>query len=127
MADNSDLAVAGVGLRLDDLPDAYGHKDLVLGGNDSSGVPAAPNLFHASIDTTALYRPGSGHALGSPAVRTGWPYLAAHEGWYLDHAAPSEEDLFYRATASPGAPLVGAPVYRASGLRRGGTGPGTPT
>ena len=104
LADNPDLAVAGVGMRLDDLPDAYGHKALVLAWERQFWrAPAAPGLFHAPIDTTfALYRPGSGHALGSPAVRTGWPYLAAHEGWYLDHAAPSEEDLFYRATASPG-------------------------
>jgi hypothetical protein len=104
LADNPDVAVAGVGLRLDDLPDAYGHKALVLAWERQFWrAPAAPGLFHAPIDTTfALYRPGSGHALGSPAVRTGWPHLAAHEGWYLDHAAPSEEDLFYRAAAVPG-------------------------
>ncbi|HEX6012864.1 MAG TPA: hypothetical protein VFY87_13915, partial [Geminicoccaceae bacterium] len=129
LADNPNLAVAGVGLRLDDLPDAYGHKDLVLGWERQFWcAPAAPNLFHASIDTTfALYRPGSGHALGSPAVRTGWPYLAAHEGWYLDHAAPSEEDLFYRAAAAPGAP-TGLPSRcpTTSAPPRRNSGPGTP-
>jgi hypothetical protein len=104
LADNPDVAIAGVGLRLDDLPDAYGHKALVLAWERQFWrAPAAPGLFHAPIDTTfALYRPGSGHALGSPSVRTGWPYIAAHEGWYLDHAAPSEEDRFYQAAAAPG-------------------------
>ena len=59
-------------------------------------------LFHAPIDTTlALYRPDGGHSCGSPTIRTGWPYLAAHEA-VRDHAAPSEEDLFYHRTATPG-------------------------
>ena len=38
-------------------------------------TPAAPGLFLAPIDTTfALYRPVRGHGLGSPAMRTGWPW-----------------------------------------------------
>lgn len=99
---NPQIATAGIGLRLDDLPNGYGHKEEVLAWERQFWrTPAAPGLFHASIDTTfALYRPRSGHALSKPAIRTGWPYLAAHEGWYLDHAAPSEEDLFYWRTAA---------------------------
>jgi hypothetical protein len=102
--DNPDVAAAGVGLRLDDLPDAYAHKAQAIAWEWQFWLrPAASGLFHASIDTTlALYRPGGGHSGGSPTIRTGWPYLAAHEGWYVNHAAPSEEDLFYHRTAAPG-------------------------
>jgi hypothetical protein len=102
--DNPDVTAAGIGLRLDDLPDAYGHKSQAIAWERQFWLtPAAPGLFHAPIDTTlALYRPGGGHSGGSPTIRTGWPYLAAHEGWYLNHAAPSEEDLFYNRTVAPG-------------------------
>ena len=102
--DNPDVAAAGVGLRLDDLPDAYAHKAQAIAWERQFWLrPAASGLFHAPIDTTlALYRPDGGHSCGSPTIRTGWPYLAAHEGWYLNHAAPSEEDLFYNRTAAPG-------------------------
>jgi hypothetical protein len=102
--DNPDVAAAGVGLRLDDLPDAYGHKAQAIAWERQFWItPAAPGLFHALIDTTlALYRPSGGHSWGHPTIRTGWPYLAAHEGWYLNHAAPSEEDLFYNRTVASG-------------------------
>jgi hypothetical protein len=102
--DNPDVAAAGVGLRLDDLPDAYAHKPHVIAWERQFWLrPATSGLFHAPIDTTlALYRPDGGHSRGSPTIRSGWPYLAAHEGWYLNQAAPSEEDLFYNRTAAPG-------------------------
>jgi hypothetical protein len=102
--DNPDVAAAGVGLRVDDLPDAYGHKGQAIAWERQFWLtPAASGLFHAPIDTTlALYRPRGGHSGGSPTIRTGWPYLAAHEGWYLNHAAPSDEDLFYNRTVAPG-------------------------
>jgi hypothetical protein len=102
--DNPDVAAAGVGLRLDDLPDAYWHKAQAIAWERQFWLtPAASGLFHAPIDTTlALYRPSGEHSGGSPTIRTGWPYLAAHEGWYLNHGAPSEEDLFYNRTVAPG-------------------------
>lgn len=102
--DNPEVAAAGVGLRLDDLPDAYAHRIQAIARERQFWLtPAAPGLFHAPIDTTlALYRPDGGHSCGSPTIRSGWPYLAAHEGWYLNQAAPSEEDRFYNRTAVPG-------------------------
>jgi hypothetical protein len=102
--DNPDVAAAGVGLRLDDLPDAYAHKAQAIAWERQFWLrPAASGLFHAPIDTTlALYRPKGGHSSGSPTIRSGWPYLAAHEGWYLNQAAPSQEDLFYNRTAARG-------------------------
>lgn len=104
LADNPTIAVAGMGLRLDDLPDSYRFKAQVIGWERQFWLaPASVGLFHSPIDTTfALYRPGSGHCLGRPAIRTGWPYIAAHTSWYANRDAPTEEELFYAQTAAPG-------------------------
>ena len=102
LADNPEVAVAGLGLRLDDLPRCYRFRSEAIAWERQFWLaPAASGLFHAPIDTTfALYRPQSGHCLGRPAVRTGWPCVAAHTSWYADDDAPSEEDLWYAQAAS---------------------------
>ncbi len=104
LAADDRIAVAGLGLRLDDLPDSYRFKQQAIGWERQFWLaPAGPGLFHASIDTTfALYRPGSGHCLAKPGIRTGWPRVAAHRSWYVDDSSPSDEDRFYRAAAAPG-------------------------
>jgi hypothetical protein len=104
LADNPEIATAGLGLRLDDLPDSYPYKSAAIDWERQFWrAPAAPRLFLAQIDTTfALYRPGSGPALGRLAIRTGWPYVAAHCGWYLNEDELSDEDLFYRQSAERG-------------------------
>jgi hypothetical protein len=102
LADNPEVAVAGLGLRLDDLPRCYRFRSEAIAWERQFWLaPAASGLFHAPIDTTfALYRPGSGHCLGRPAIRTGWPCVAAHTSWYADDGAPSEEDLWYAQAAA---------------------------
>lgn len=102
LADHPNVGKAGVGLRLDDLPSWYQHKAAAISWERQFWVrPAGPGLFHAPVDTTfALYRPGGSRGRGG--IRTGWPYVAAHEGWYLNSAWPSEEDLFYNRTVTPG-------------------------
>jgi hypothetical protein len=105
LIDNPDIAVAGLGLLLDDLPDTYRYKSHAVDSERRFWLrPAASGLFQAPIDTTLalFYRPKAGHSAGHPAIRSGWPYLAAHEGWYLNHAQPTEEDLFYCGTAGRG-------------------------
>lgn len=102
LAADDRIAVAGLGLRLDDLPDTYRFKRQAIDWERQFWLaPAGPGLFHAPIDTTfALYRPGSGHCLGNPGIRTGWPRVAAHRSWYIDDAHATEEDRFYRAAAA---------------------------
>lgn len=102
LTDNPDVAVAGLGLRLDDLPECYRFRSEAIAWESQFWLaPAASGLFHSQIDTTfALYRPGSGHCLGRAALRTGWPCLAAHTSWYADDGAPSEEDLWYAQAAA---------------------------
>ena len=112
LAADDRLVLAGLGLRLDDLPDTYRFKQQALDWERQFWLaPAGPGLFHAAIDTTfALYRPGSGYCGGAAAVRTGWPRVAAHRSWYVDDARPSEEDRFYRAAARAGTSHWSVPV-----------------
>ena len=102
LAADDRIAVAGLGLRLDDLPDSYRFKQQAIDWERQFWLaPAGPGLFHAPIDTTfALYRPASGHCLAKPGIRTGWPYVAAHRSWYIDDARLTHEDRFYRAAAA---------------------------
>jgi hypothetical protein len=101
--EEADIATVGFGLRLDDIPDHATHKAQVLSWESQFWLtPAAPGLFLAPIDTTfALYRPSGGHSLGQLSLRTGWPYLASHVGWLIDHDHPTEEDIFYLRSVQP--------------------------
>lgn len=104
---NSQIKKIGFGLKIDDLPDHYKHKESVINWekqyylNKSKGE----NLFVAQIDTTfALYRPWAwgGANIRYQHLRTGFPYLARHLPWYEDSSTPGTENLFYinAATAS---------------------------
>jgi hypothetical protein len=97
---------AGLGLRIDDLPDHYEHKQRVV---DWEGrwwtSELEPGVWSASIDTTrALCRPlaeRQGFAFG-PSIRTGPPYVASHLPWYERSGGLSDEERFYRARATAG-------------------------
>lgn len=91
---------AGFGLRIDDIPDHYRHKDAVLTWEGQYWQwPLERNAYYAAIDTTfALYRPGGTRA--REAIRTGPPYVARHDSWYLDFENLSDEDAFYGARAA---------------------------
>ncbi|HEV2134653.1 MAG TPA: hypothetical protein VGR47_10385 [Terracidiphilus sp.] len=92
---------AGLGLRLDDIPDHYRHRQEVL--DWESGLYArevAPEVFQADVDTTfALYRPQAPRTC--PALRTRGTYEARHTPWYADSANPDAEEIYYQAHAWP--------------------------
>lgn len=90
------MAKVGLGLRIDDLPDAYRFREQAITWESQFWHrPVAPGLFDANIDTTfAIYRGRSEFVFG-PSLRTGWPYVARHEPWYCDSDNPSEEQRFY--------------------------------
>lgn len=90
-------AKAGFGLRIDDLPAQYRHRDAVVAAEAGFWQwPLERGAYWAPIDSTfALYRPQS--EWSQEAIRTGTPYVARHTSWYLDLDHPSEEDAFYRA------------------------------
>jgi hypothetical protein len=86
---------AGFGLRIDDLPDHYRHKEAVLAAETPMWQwPLERGVFYAPIDTTfALYRQEGSWA--REAIRTGPPYVARHDSWYLDFDRLSPEERFY--------------------------------
>jgi hypothetical protein len=97
-----DRVKAGIGLRIDDLPDHYPKKSDVLNWESQFWqTELAPGLYDANIDTTfALYRPDLPFAHG-PSIRTGPPYLARHVPWYTDPTHLSDEEKFYFQRAGP--------------------------
>jgi hypothetical protein len=87
----------GFGLCIDDLPDAYEHKQHVLTWEGQFWEnEVSPGVFAAPIDTTfALYRPGVEFSR-TPSIRTGEPYVARHLPWYSVSDALSAEEEYYR-------------------------------
>ena len=92
---------AGLGIRIDDLPDTYEHKAAVQAWEGQFWrYPLHGNCYCAPVDTTfALYRPGAWHNLR--AVRSSFPYLVRHLPWYMDSAHRSAEDQYYAENALP--------------------------
>ena len=112
LRENPQIAKAGPALRIDDLPEHYRFRtEADVLERRFWNAPVAEGVYLARIDTTfALYRPGAPFA-SSPALRTGWPYLARHEPWYADAASPSEEELYYAASLPEGRGTWGRLVF----------------
>jgi hypothetical protein len=86
---------AGLGLRIDDLPECYALKgEVVAHESQFWNTVLEPDVFSAQIDTTlALYRPDT---VGlCDAIRTGGKYVARHLPWYYDSGHQSEEHVYY--------------------------------
>lgn len=96
------VSKAGLGIRIDDLPNTYEHKLKVLAWESRFWGQQLPgNCYSAPIDTTfALYPAGAWHRL--EAVRSGLPYLVRHLPWYRDSSRIEPEDQYYADHALPG-------------------------
>lgn len=94
---------AGLGLRIDNLPDSNRQKADIISWEQRFWDPSAeiaPDVYEAEVDTTfALYRPYTWWCL-SPSLRTGGDYVALHEPWYQSSDEPSEDFLYYKMRAS---------------------------
>jgi tetratricopeptide (TPR) repeat protein len=99
---NPQVSKAGMGLKIDDLPDHYQHKKAVVAWESQFwSRPLPGGCYDAAVDTTfALYRPRSWYQL--EAVRSASPYLARHLPWYQDSSQPEIEDRYYSDHVSPG-------------------------
>jgi hypothetical protein len=98
------LAKAGLGLRIDDLPDHFAHKQRVVEWETGvlGGEYAGGRARRGDIDTTlAMYRRFEPFTLG-PALRTVAPYVARHLPWYEDTLYPTPEQAYYRLHAEHG-------------------------
>lgn len=86
---------AGLGLRLDDIPDCYRHKADVIKHETRYWLTGLEDhVFDSELDTTmALYAPGTPHLL--KAIRTGGKYIARHLPWYHNSANLPEEEAYY--------------------------------
>lgn len=89
---------AGLGLRVDDVPDCYHLKTKAVAWETAVyGRQIAPCAFQADVDTTfALHRPKTPYLTG-PAMRLRGIFQAHHLPWYADSSQPDEEELYYRA------------------------------
>ena len=99
---------AGFGLKIDDLPAHYDLSGQVVGWETQMWAKEiGPGIFQAPIDTTlAVYRPGTPYVIG-PALRTGPPFVARHEPWYLVSRDPGDEVRYYRDRAARGSATWG--------------------
>ena len=96
----------GVSLRIDNLPDHFCKKDLVIrwesGFWDAERKQQVNNeyeggtAFRADVDTTfAIYHPQQEFTYTS--LRMDAPYSFEHAPWYVDESKPTAEDLYYKA------------------------------
>lgn len=92
----------GFGLRIDDLPDLFEGKQIVVNWelqfwrskirDEDIGI----DLYPAAIDTTFSYRRASTvPGWTNNSYRTGTPYVAKHLPWYVDTKNLLEEDQYY--------------------------------
>jgi len=97
---------AGLGLRIDDLPDDNPDSPKVQDWEAQWWQqPLEVGAFNAAVDTTlAMYPPLNQRphfALG-PAIRTDRPYVARHLTWYETPECITDETVYYRRHATPG-------------------------
>jgi hypothetical protein len=87
---------AGFGLRIDDIPAWYPHRDAIRQWEAPYWASEiAPGVFTAHIDTTfAVNRPGTPYKV-TEALRTSVPYMARHLPWYRDPRQPDAETEFF--------------------------------
>ena len=97
----------GVSLRIDNLPDHYSKKDLVIKWESGFWTPDrkeqinneygdGQRAFNSNVDTTfAMYHPQQPFTYTS--LRTDAPYSFEHVPWYSDDSNPTEEDAYYKA------------------------------
>lgn len=95
---------AGLGLRLDRIPQHYAWRERVDGWEQQFWQnQLEPGVYNANIDTTlALHVPLMEQGAHSfTALRTGFPYVADHLAWYenLDQLTP--EQRYYHEHAEP--------------------------
>lgn len=98
---------AGLGLRLDRIPDHYPRRDQVTSWEGQfwkNPVEGETEVYDANIDTTlALYRSLTDQGAHSfSALRTGYPYVADHLAWYEDYASLTDEQQWYYDHLEPG-------------------------
>ncbi|MBJ7880581.1 glycosyltransferase family A protein [Gelidibacter salicanalis] len=102
---NPEVNKVGFSLKIDDIPNENNLKESIL--KWEAKFWKNQNLdgnYVAGIDTTfALYRPKSIKPIWQnffKAIRTKYPYIAIHGGWYMDSSNLTEEQDYYIKTVN---------------------------
>lgn len=95
----------GVSLEIQDIPDTYPLKELVLAWEKKFWPPMAKEInaeaYEAGIDTTfGMWRSNSIISPLAPALRTKLPYRLQHIDWYLNPKDINLEYKYYISTCS---------------------------
>lgn len=101
---NPQMDKVGFSLRIDNIPNSNPNKAKIIGWEKKYWIKTDNNGNYISeIDTTfALYRPGKPF-VSYKAIRSKYPYLAIHEGWYIDPKNLTKEQEYYFKTANESA------------------------
>jgi GT2 family glycosyltransferase len=101
---NNKVIKVGFSLKIDDIPDTNKHKEKIVNWEQQFWEQQDEKGNHISvIDTTfALYRPINQFKIDFfyNAIRTKYPYIARHGGWYIDYENLTEEQNYYMKTAN---------------------------
>ncbi len=94
----------GFSLRIDNIPDSNPNKAKIIGWEKKYWMKTDKKGNYVSeIDTTfALYRPGKPF-VSYKGIRSKYPYLAIHEGWYINPKKLTKEQEYYFKTANESA------------------------
>ncbi|WP_223033956.1 glycosyltransferase [Hanstruepera marina] len=102
-----DRTKVGLSLKIDDIPEHNPNKKAVENWEKQFWKSECHSkAYKAEIDTTwAMYRPGYKYKLKhfTKAWRSKPPYMARHEGWYVDTGNLTEEQKYYMQTANESA------------------------
>ena len=94
----------GLSLKIDDIPDHYQHKKLVLNWENNLIRGYLDDFYITPVDTTfAIYETKSLAAdkhIVSPCLRTKEPYVARHMPWYSDTIKMDYEEKYYISQAN---------------------------
>jgi len=96
----------GLSLGIDDLPDSYPLKSLVLAWEERFWPPFAKEVgamaYEAEVDTTfGMFRNTSIISPFKAALRTKPPYTLKHLDWYIDPQFKDREYDYYMSRCSP--------------------------
>lgn len=104
LLENNKRMKVGFGLKIDDIPFTNPNREKVVQWESMFWKnKVSEGIFNADIDTTfALYQPfyHRNNKKFKTALRTDYPYVALHGGWYVDLDNLSEEQIFYFNTAN---------------------------
>ncbi|WP_165930301.1 glycosyltransferase family 2 protein [Flavobacterium sp. GT3P67] len=104
LLENKKRMKVGFGLKIDDIPLSNPNREKVISWEAKFWKKKiSEGVYDADIDTTfALYKPfyHRKNKKFKTALRTDYPYVALHGGWYIDMNNLSEEQLFYFKTAN---------------------------